>query len=82
MDRQELILAIDQEIARLESARALLLEAGAGQGRSGGRQVEFAFGANAEPKKRRRLSAASRAKMAAAQKARWVKARGAKARGK
>jgi len=69
-----LIANIDDEIARLREARALLAGGGgAGRGRRG-RGSSFDFGAN-RPK--RRLSAEARAKIAAAQKKRWAKQRAA-----
>jgi hypothetical protein len=57
MDTSEIIEAIDQEIYRLETAKALL---------TGG-------GPATEQHQRREISAAGRRRIAAAQKARWAK---------
>ena len=64
MDTSELIANIDDEIARLRQVRALLA---GDSGRDRGRRS-----AN-RPRKRRKLSAEARAKIAAAQKKRWAK---------
>jgi hypothetical protein len=75
MQASELIAAIDLEIARLERARALLADSGTGpvhRGRQAG--VLSGFGASVTPlKKRRTISATGRARIAAAQRARWAK---------
>jgi hypothetical protein len=60
MNTTDLISAIDSEIARLEQARALL----AGQDR---------HSATPTKKKRSVMSAEGRARIAAAQRARWAK---------
>ena len=79
MQTSELIQALDQEIARLEKARQLLVGNGAGKRatRAANSVTSFAFGANdgATPRKPRKMSAAGRARIAAAQKARWAKLR-------
>jgi hypothetical protein len=68
MDTTEIIQAIDAEIARLEKARDLL-NCHVGTPARRGRPVS--------PKpQRRKISAEGRARIAAAQKARWAKAKG------
>lgn len=70
MDTSELIANIDDEIARLTEVRALLADGvRRGRGRSA---TPFGYGAN-RPRKRRRMSAEGRARIAAAQKKRWAK---------
>lgn len=82
MDTTAILHAIDSQIARLQEAKALL---------SGGDSVKrhttrpqpvaasFSYGANAsKARKGRKLSAAGRARIAAAQKARWAKVRAGK----
>jgi len=70
---QQLVTALDEEIARLQQVRGLLL--GGGAARNGRSAASFAYGANAGApvRKRRTLSAAARAKIAAAQRKRWAK---------
>ena len=65
MSREQLIAAVDEEIARLEKVRALL------QSDSGARVATSSFGNR--PRKKRVLSAEARARIAAAQKRRWAK---------
>jgi hypothetical protein len=57
MDTNEIIEAINEEIHRLETAKALLTEGGPAT----------------EATPRRKISAAGRRRIAAAQKARWAK---------
>jgi len=64
MDTAQLISEIDSEISRLQQARAIL--AGVGS----------AINAKS-PRKRRILSPEARARIAAAQKRRWAKQKGA-----
>jgi len=70
MDTTEIIKTIDAEIARLEKARALLK----GDTTSATRP-ERSLISKSTPKapKRRKMSAEGRARIAAAQKARWAK---------
>jgi hypothetical protein len=71
MDTTEIIQTIDAEIARLERAKALLkgdTTAPAKRGRS----LSSKPAATSKPI-RRRMSAEGRARIAAAQKARWAK---------
>jgi hypothetical protein len=82
----EILAAIDEEISRLEQVRQLLSDSGNGRAKRGRPAVvpatAFPFGAatvGAPPKKRRKLSAAGRARIAAAQKARWAKLKKASA---
>jgi hypothetical protein len=76
----EILVAIDEEISRLEQVRNLLAASGDGRAKRGrpaavpATKFPFGLGAvTATPKKRRKLSAAGRARIAAAQKARWAK---------
>ena len=84
MNTNELIEALDAEIARLEQARAILDGNRLGNGRSSAaakrgrpaKATSFDHGANvtqATAGKRRTISAEGRARIAAAQKARWAK---------
>jgi hypothetical protein len=74
MDTTEVIQSIDAEIARLEKARALL-NGHVSTPAKRGRPVSSKLGATAKPQ-RRKMSAEGRARIAAAQKARWAKAKG------
>jgi hypothetical protein len=72
MDTSEIIHTIDAEIARLEKARELLnghVSTPAKRGRP------VSLKPVAKPQ-RRKMSAEGRARIAAAQKARWAKAKG------
>ena len=62
-----MLAQIDAEISRLQQVRSIL----AGTGKDGSRTMKTAKSA---PKKRQ-LSAETRARIAAAQKARWAKAK-------
>lgn len=82
MDIAGIVAEIDLEIARLEKAKALIVgqTAPSKRGRppatktKPAKATSFAFGTNtAAPK--RKMSAEGRARIAAAQKARWAKAR-------
>ena len=74
MDTSAILSMIDAEIAQLVQVRALLTEAGTGTKRGRGRPKGATDAVSAaKPRKRRRLSAEARAKIAAAQKARWAK---------
>lgn len=79
MQTSELIHALDQEIARLEKVRQLLVGNGTGKraARAASPVTSFGFGANERGNsgKPRKMSAAGRARIAAAQKARWAKLR-------
>jgi hypothetical protein len=66
VNTQELLAAIDQEIARLQNARNLL--AGSGETKRRGRPS----GTGKKPAKKRTLSAAARQKIAEAQRKRWA----------
>lgn len=65
MTRDQIIVAIDEEISRLEKVRALL------QG-SGSNKL-FASGGISGARKKRHLSAEARKRIADAQKRRWAK---------
>jgi hypothetical protein len=83
MNTNDIVLTIDAEISRLQQAKALLTDTSSLTQRKPGRHsatsksskatsfnpAEF----DAKPRKRRALSAEARAKMAAAQKARWAR---------
>jgi hypothetical protein len=71
MDRNNIVLEIDAEISRLQQVRALL--AGTNTGRPTPRASASASLRNNKPV--RTLSAAARAKISAAQKARWAKSK-------
>jgi hypothetical protein len=66
VNTQELLAAIDQEIARLQNARNLL--AGSGETKRRGRLPAT----GKKPAKKRTLSAAERQKIAEAQRKRWT----------
>jgi hypothetical protein len=70
MDTTAIIKYIDAEIARLEQARALLVGSTAGPTKGAP--------ANALKPGRRKMSAAGRARIVAAQKARWAKVKAGK----
>lgn len=69
MKTDEILASIDAEIAVLKQARAILTETETAAGRSPK--------AGGKPRKRRKMSAKTRAKMAAAQKKRWAAIRAA-----
>jgi hypothetical protein len=68
--------AIDEEIARLRQARALLGNVSQGTSRKTGRKSSAA--AASEPKPRRKLSAKARHAIAEAQRKRWAKVKAQK----
>ena len=68
MDAVNILGEIDHQIARLQQARALLAEGS--RVKVGGRLSQ-----RATKPRRRRISAEGRAKIAAAQRARWAKLR-------
>jgi hypothetical protein len=70
MDTRSLITAIDAEISRLQQVKSLL----SGTARTQHIKVPV-VAKTSQPTKRRKLSAAARAKIAAAQRARWAKFR-------
>jgi len=70
---ERIVSEIDAEIGRLEEATRLL--SGGEAARRGPGRPPKDLTATVAPKKRRAFSAAARAKMAAAQKARWAKVR-------
>lgn len=87
MHTSEIIAAIEEEISRLEQVRNLLggsSNGGATRGRLAAvPATAFPFGlgnATAAPKERHKMSAAGRARIAAAQKARWAKLKKANAK--
>jgi hypothetical protein len=67
----EILASLDEEIARLEQVKKLL---GGGSGAGNVRSAAHSAAANGTGKpKRKKFSAEARAKMAAAQRARWAK---------
>jgi hypothetical protein len=74
MDTSEVIQSIDAEIARLEKARALL-NGHVSTPAKRGRPLGSAVTTKTTSKPRRKMSAEGRARIAAAQKARWAKAK-------
>ena len=87
MDTNKIILAIDLEISRLQQAKARLTQtlsptsakrrSGRPTAASGGSTATSFTPANSDAKatKRRGMSAEGRARIAAAQKARWARSR-------
>jgi hypothetical protein len=78
MDTTTLIRELDLEIARLQQVKDILTEAPAktkSRSKSKGSKpaTSFAHGSNKAPQKRSRMSPEGRARIAAAQKARWAK---------
>ncbi len=83
MQTSEILASINEEISRLQQVRDLLADNNSGRTKRGPKPAvaatSFVFGSNgATPKKRRTISAAGRARIAAAQKARWAKLKKAK----
>lgn len=72
MQTSELITGIDDELSRLRQVRALLSGGGAAPNSS-----DVARVLTNRPRKKRRLSAEARAKIAAAQKKRWARQKAA-----
>lgn len=75
MDTQQLVAAIDAEIALLQQARALLSGTAAPKKRGrkpGQKTAAKAPSAKAAKKAKRTMSPEGRARIAAAQKARWA----------
>src|SRR5271166_57473 len=71
MDRTKIVLEIDAEISRLQQARALLAGTNAGK-----RKPRYPAGPSLRNNKPvHTLSAAARARISAAQKARWAKSK-------
>jgi hypothetical protein len=85
MNTNHIVLAIDAEIAQLQKAKALLTGTDITAKRKPGRPAGASAPSKAtsfnpveiadKPEKRRTMSAAGRAKIAAAQKARWAKSK-------
>jgi hypothetical protein len=82
MNTRDILLVIDAEIAKLQQAKAILNEGSSGKRRPGRPAKPLSTGYNSvgvkttaldqRLKKRRTISAAGRARIAAAQKARWA----------
>jgi hypothetical protein len=85
MDTRDILLAIDAEIAKLQQAKAILSEGSIAKRRPGRPAKVLSTGSNTvgaktgelaqRPEKRRTMSSAGRARIAAAQKARWAKSK-------
>jgi hypothetical protein len=75
MDTREIIQTIDAEIARLEKVRVLLNGDSTFAARSLERSHISKPASTPKAQKRRKISAEGRARIAAAQKARWAKAK-------
>src|SRR5664280_1227411 len=73
MDTNDIVVEIDAEISRLQQARALLSDTNTAVKRRPGRPASTSLLSNT--KVVHTMSAAARAKIGAAQKARWAKAR-------
>lgn len=89
MQSSEILAAIDEEISRLQQVRDLLTNHNGGHAKRGPRATvpatAFPFGqgnVTVAPKKPRKMSAAGRARIAAAQKARWAKLKKVNVEGK
>ena len=75
MDIQGIVTQLRQEVSRIEQAIAALVGLGSQPARRG-RPPKARPGVQATGRKPRRMSAAARAKLAAAQRARWAKQKG------
>lgn len=73
--REDILAAIDAEIAKLQQARALLAGAAALERRGPGRPKKAATTATRKPSKKRKLSAEAREKIRQAQLKRWSAAK-------
>ncbi|MHB1938780.1 MAG: hypothetical protein ACYCOR_19685 [Acidobacteriaceae bacterium] len=73
MDTQAFVAAIDAEISRLRQVKTLLTGNSSAGKQNLKRPVGTGTGALGRPTKRRTMSVEARAKIAAAQKARWAK---------
>lgn len=81
MSIQQILSEIDAELARLTRAKELLTEVPAkrGPGRPAGNSLSTTA---TKQRRAKRMSAEGRARIAAAQKARWAQLRGASAKNK
>ena len=75
MDIQNVVAQLRQEVARIEQAIAALVGLGSRPVRRG-RPSKASYGKQASLKRHRRMSAAARARIAAAKKAWWAKQKG------
>jgi hypothetical protein len=75
MDIQDIVAQLKQERGRIETAIAALMELGFHPARRG-RPPKVSPAGQASRQKRRTMSASARAKISAAQKARWAKQKG------
>ncbi len=75
MDIQSVLTQLRQEASRIENAISALMGLGSESPRRG-RPPKARQGVQAGGRKRRTMSAAARAKIAAAQRARWAKQKG------
>jgi hypothetical protein len=81
MNTNEILRQIDAEISRLQRARDLFAGRGAATARRTRRKAGRPAARPPAARKRRRISAEGRARIAAAQKRRWAKQKQAKAQG-
>lgn len=80
MNTTDILKQLRQELERIQKAISALENldgATSHRGKKPGTATAFPFGAT-KPRKRRRMSKAARMKIAAAQKARWAKAKASK----
>ena len=73
VNTHEIVRQIDEEVAKLQQARALLTDEAAKRGP--GRPAKTAVVPQKQKTTRKAMSAEARAKIAAAQKARWAKSK-------
>lgn len=73
MNIQDIFAEIDAEISKLQQVKAVLRSAGTSGSRKSGRPAKISVPGKARTK--RTLSAVARAKIAAAQRARWAKSK-------
>jgi len=75
MDIESVVAQLREELARIEQAIAALVGLESGRGARRGRPPKSSAGTS-QAGKRRTMSAAARAKISAAQKARWARQKG------
>jgi hypothetical protein len=69
----DIVRALDEEIARFQEVRNLLLTGGVGVSSRGATSIQYGANLTKPARKRKPLSAAARARISAAQKKRWAK---------
>jgi hypothetical protein len=78
MNKTEILSSLDAEIRRLQRVQELLSDESKGRKRANALIVRKDYGGRTARRKRRRMSAEARAKIAAAQKKRWAALKSAK----